>query len=194
MTCTICSIRKVELKRTVEQFLEQNNGVLSSENKNALKAQFPDDVEVIDGINAQDCSIHWNFHQTITREAEANIVVKEGNNSTLAADVNKDEGFALYELLNNQAATFNCLSRKIDKTIEKAEDAKDIMFNPNVLQFYRDTADSIRATVRELKDLNTAVNGNGDSSLEGLKALAVALTVNKGPVSKEQQMTTDEYD
>lgn len=194
MTCTICSIRKVELKRTVEQLLEQNNGVLSSENKNALKGQFPDDVEVIDGINAQDCSIHWNFHQTITREAEANIVVKEGNNSTLAADVNKDEGFALYELLNNQAATFNCLSRKIDKTIEKAEDAKDIMFNPNVLQFYRDTADSIRATVRELKDLNTAVNGNGDSSLEGLKALAVALTVNKGPVSKEQQMTTDEYD
>lgn len=194
MACSICSIRNADLKRCVEGYLEKNSGVLSSENREQLKKEFPN--ENIDLILDQDCSIHWNFHQAIEREAEANLVAKEGGNTTLAADISKDEGYALYQLLNQQAATMTCLSRKINKAIEKAEEAKDIMFNPNVIQFYNDIAGSIRSTVKAISDLNTSVNGAGDSSTEGLKALAVALVANKGSngVSKEQQMTTDEYD
>ena len=38
--------------------------------------------------------------------------------------------------------------------------------------FYKDIGDSIRSTVKELRELNNALNGKKDTALEGLKAIA----------------------
>ena len=48
--------------------------------------------------------------------------------------------------------------------------------NPVVLDFYKTLTSDIRDNVKTLKDLNAAVNGEKSGSLEGLKAIAVALS------------------
>ena len=64
--------------------------------------------------------------------------------------------------------------------------------NPNTLLFYKDIGDSIRSTVKELRELNNALNGKKDTALEGLKAIAAALRPNEE--EKKSELTTNMYD
>ena len=83
----------------------------------------------------------------------------------------------LYEILNAQAATFTLLNNRIANQIKdtEQEDGTKMLLHPQTILFYKETADSIRATVRAIGDLNVALNGQKDGSLDGLMALAAAL-------------------
>ena len=71
MKCTICSIDNRELRGEIEALLEQNSGCLSTKEKQELKVKYHDAKEIaqIDAITDNACSIHWNFHNVIHREA-----------------------------------------------------------------------------------------------------------------------------
>lgn len=191
MSCNICKIKNVELLNKIEQILDDCRGSLSIEYKNKLKKEFPDYTNDIDAITDNDCSIHWNFHQSIAREAEIETVV-ESAPASLTKDIGKDEAAILYEVLNKQVATFNCLTNKINKVISENDSGlQGLIINPTTTQFYKDIGDSIRANVKEIRELNGQINGSKNGALEGLKALAQALA----PAQNAQPaMTTEEYD
>lgn len=186
VSCEICKLNNNELIESIEKVLDSTNGTLDAQAKNRLKQVFPDLSTAIEEITSESCMIHWNFHQSIKRE----IV----ENQSLTQDINKDEGAILSEFLNKQAATFNCLTKKINKILESTEekDLKGIIVNPNTLLFYKDIGDSIRSTVKELRELNNALNGKKDTALEGLKAIAAALRPNEE--EKKSELTTNMYD
>lgn len=89
-----------------------------------------------------------------------------------------DETEILYELLNMQAATMTVLSNKINEEFAKKDDehqARMLLINPETRQFYADLGNSIRATVKEIRETHLAMNGEKDSAVDGLKAIAAAI-------------------
>lgn len=181
MKCSICSIKDAQLKAEVENLILDNNGFLSDENKNKLRGRFPDSVQDIDSINDNDCNIHWNFHMSIARQTEENL-------KSIAKDVDRDEATILYEVLNEQAATLKGMSKKVNTKI-----SRDEIISTNDSQFYLQIAESIRLTVREIRELNSSINGSKSSALEGLKALACALKPEEDRKFMGDQ-TTDKFD
>ena len=189
--CNICKINNINVINKIEDFLNNSNGRLTLDDKKSLKGEFPELSSSIDSITDKDCSLHWNFHQSVRREVQT--IAEEGKSNSLNKDINKDEAQVLTDLLNTQAATFNALTNKINSVlIDDESDMKNMIINPINIQLYRETADSIRSTVKELRELNREINGSKDSSLEGLKAIAAALGGNTD--KKEAEMTTDMYD
>lgn len=198
MSCKICSIINGKLRKAIEDNLVQFDGTLHTKAKEDLKASYPDFGEAIDAISAHDCEIHFNFHQAAGRTVQhlsAADVGEVQQSTSLASDVGKDEAEILLELLNTQYATFTAITNKINGAIKRAktDEMTGLLINPGTAQFYKELGDSVRATVREIRELNTAVNGKQDGALEGLKALAGALTANSGHAQIAEQ-TTDMFD
>lgn len=201
MSCSICNLKNLELQNEIENKLNENSGYLSEVNKKELKEKFPEYAEAIQKLTDNECLMHWNFHQAAKYEPDMILdKVNKKETGSLTKDINKDEAGVLYDLMNKQAATFNCLTNKINKELldEDSESSCSIM-NPNVLMFYKDLGDSIRLTAKELRELNATINGSKSDSLEGLKQLVVALTptqstdlTNDSLVKKD--MTTDKFD
>lgn len=190
--CTICNINNKKLLNDIEEFLEKNDGILTNDDKGYLADTYGEQFTSLK-LSQDQLKIHWNFHQSIKREAIASIDLSIDTPKSLAKDIDKDEGTVLNELLNTQAATFNCLTKKINRSIEEhGGDLTTMIINPNTAQFYSDLAASIRNTVKELRELNVSINGAKDGAMEGLKALAKALTPEKDEQRKD--LTTDEFD
>lgn len=183
MNCRICSIDSQEVKDAIEFALLRNSGTLFESDKVELIEQFPEYEKAINAVTDNDCGMHFNFHQRISRvpsirKTNEPADPKAGKNGvSLAADIGKDEAEVLYEVLNAQAATFTLLNNRIINQIRDAEkeDGTKMLLHPQTIQFYRETADSIRATVKAIGELNVALNGQKDGSLDGLLALAAAL-------------------
>lgn len=184
MNCKICSIDSQVVRDAIEFVLLRNSGTLFESDREELCATFPEYAENIAKITENDCNIHFNFHQRISRVPQPKRAIEPATNEkaakngvSLAADIGKDEAEVLYEMLNSQAATFTLLNNRIANQIKDAEneDGTKMLLHPQTIQFYRETADSIRATVKAIGDLNVALNGQKDSSLDGLLALAAAL-------------------
>jgi hypothetical protein len=197
--CNICKLKNVKLQDAVEHCLQANGGTLSRQDRRELATTFnyiSGVEEKLDAITAEDCDMHWHFHQAIsyltTDENEnGNATDAETERSTLARDVGKGEAEVLFDLMNKQAATFNCLTNKINKTLLDEEvDISHAMIHPNVATFYKDLGDSIRSTINAIRELNITVNGEKNGALEGLKALANAL----GPQNTTSDMTTNKFD
>ena len=187
MSCKICSIINGKLRQAIEDALIQFDGTIPASIKNKLCEEFPEHNDALENINAHDCEVHFNFHQAIGRSVcklatSSNTGAEETHqSSSLAGDVGKDEAEILLELLNTQYATFTAITNKINGAIKRAkvDELTGLLINPGTAQFYKELGDSVRATVRELRELNTAVNGKQDGALEGLKALAGALSANR---------------
>ena len=203
MSCRICSITNGKLRQALESALVQFDGTLPQNTKAKLCEEYPEHVSILDSINACDCEMHFNFHQAIGRAAHSRSIAsdKDGGeaqvSTSLADDVGKDEAEVLLELLNTQYATFTAITNKINGAIQraKADEMTGLLINPGTAQFYKELGDSVRATVRELRELNTAVNGKQDGALEGLKALAGALCADKSqPVGASGELTTTMFD
>lgn len=183
MTCRICSIDSLAVRDAIELSLFNNQGMLFASDKDALAEKFPEYAAKIEALTENDCAMHFNFHQRISRAPQLKCKttetsekkVKDG--ASLADDIGKDEAAVLYEVLNAQAATFTLLNNRIANQIKDAEkeDNTKMLIHPGTIQFYKETADSIRATVKAIGELNVALNGQKDSSLDGLLALAQAL-------------------
>lgn len=170
MFCKIC---KSDHREEIENLLSMNNGSLNAS-----------DLTQYD-LTAQECSIHFNFHQAIQKTKE----IEE----TLANDVGKDEADTLYQLLNQQAATMTLLNNKINKVLkENGDELNTMLIHPQVAQFYNELGESMRKTVGEIRNLNAAVNGSKDSAFEGLKALANA--IGESTSHSEADLTTTMYD
>lgn len=222
MQCKICALSNSDLIDDIERALLETGALLNS-TKERLKEQYPQYADEIQKITDQDCRIHFNFHQRITRAARAlptaeeqavldnnashsqnTSSVKAGrrNTATLAGDIGKDEAEVLYELLNSQAATFNALTARINEAVTECEhDMNVLVIHPETINFYNALTQSMRLTVRELRDLDVAKNGEKDGAAEGLKALAMMLAPNASPGSatnalsiSEDEMTTKEFD
>ena len=192
MSCKICSITSGKLRQAIEDALVQFDGTLPQNTKAKLCESYPEFAEVLDGITGHDCEIHFNFHQAVGRCAQPYSIVEteEGERpASIAKDVGKDEAEVLFDLLNTQYATFTALTNKINNAITraKADEMTGLLVNPGTTQFYKELGDSVRATVKELRELNTAINGKQDA-LEGLKALAAAFG-GGGTVADEQTTT-----
>lgn len=202
MSCSICALKNNDLKRTIESFLLANGGVLNSANRSQLKYMFSEDAEAIDNITDTDCTNHFNFHYAQSREPEVTTPQEQGaKKSSLTADINKDEANILYELANTQMATFNLLTNRINEALQNPDDEmSSTILHPTAVQLYRETAESIRETVANIKDLNSSINGSADSATEGLKALAHALhpaestsaSAIEGPTKDD--LSTDKFD
>lgn len=213
MNCKICSIDSQAVRDAIEFALLKNSGTLFDSDREELYAAFPEYAENIAKITDNDCNIHFNFHQRISRVPQPKKAIEPAasdkaikNGVSLAADIGKDEAEVLYEILNAQAATFTLLNNRIANQIKDAEseDGTKMLLHPQTIQFYKETADSIRATVRAIGDLNTALNGQKDGSLDGLMALAAALngaranaaagTVKTHPLDNPEDGTTTMFD
>lgn len=199
MSCKICSITNGKLRQALEDALVQFDGTLSSNTKAKLCEEYPDFAPAIDSIDAHDCEIHFNFHQSIGRAANICSISdadETPQTSSLAGDVGKDEAEILLGLLNSQYATFTAITNKINGAIKRAktDEMTGLLINPGTAQFYKELGDSVRATVRELRELNTAVNGKQDGALEGLKALAGALSANNSQAPVMDDQTTNAFD
>lgn len=199
--CKICKISNIKVIDTIESYLTASSGRLTNEARRALKEQFPNFVTSIDNITEKDCELHWNFHQAIKR---APMQIKEDDpvcTPSLNKDINKDEAQVLSDLLNTQMATFTGLSNKINEVLSQSDlDMKGLILNPSNIQLYKETADSIRSTVKEMRELNKDINGAKDGASEGLKAIAAALMGKTQPsiegdeVINSDELTTDMYD
>lgn len=201
MSCKICSITNGKLRQALENALVQFDGTLPQNTKAKLCTEFPEFAESLDSISAHDCEMHFNFHQAIGRSAQSFSITTpddvDQKSSSLAGDVGKDEAEILLDLLNTQYATFTAITNKINGAIQrvKTDELTGLLINPGTAQFYKELGDSVRATVRELRELNTAVNGKQDGALEGLKALAGALTANRpGEAAAADDQTTTMFD
>ncbi len=218
MLCNICKLSSPEVLSKVEAFLLANDGILTEANRRELIEQYPMYKDEINKINAQDCEMHWNFHQTAIRTPVVEVLDLDSNSAneasacgahvlSIAQDIKKDEATVLSEMLNKQAATFNLLTTKINNAIKNADDENigGIVVHPVTLEMYKEIAGSIRLTIRELRDLNEAINGPKNDSFEGLKALASALApnvnitaVNDAPgemrAAEPSELTTDKFD
>lgn len=197
MSCKICSITSGKLRQALEDALIQFDGTLPQNTKAKLCETYPEFVGTLDSITAHDCEIHFNFHQSVGRCTQARSIPAtedEVKTSSVANDIGKDEAEVLLDLLNTQYATFTAITNKINNAITraKADEMTGLLINPGTAQFYKELGDSVRATVRELRELNTAINGKQDGSLEGLRALAAAFgagQVASGAVADEQTTT-----
>lgn len=184
MMCRICEITHVKLKQAIELILLERKGSYIKSDFQELAEAFPEEASSIGKLDQQDCDIHYNFHQQMVRTPA------KGTDKSLSADINKDEAEVLSELLNSQMATFTALSKQINEGIVNRErDMTAMLINPSTAQFYKELGDSVRLTVKELRELNVTINGQHDSSLEGLTALVSAL---KG--SEPKELSTTEYD
>lgn len=184
---------------------------------------------LIDKLTPNDCSLHWNFHQAVAVTPPEMTVetfddIDGDSNSadetcrqtkvrkpmgSLAADAGKSEAAVLYGLLGKQMATFNALTNRMNETLaalgesdeDKAQALSIPVIHPSMATFYNELAGSIRATTKEIRELNAAVNGQANPAMEGLKALAIALhgtpsnSTPAGEISGDtDDMTTDKYD
>lgn len=193
MLCRICAIPNAKVIDAVELCLLNSRGKFFIGDFEELIIQFPAQKEALKKIDQQDCDIHYNFHQKMTRSASKAREENEGNSIT--KEIGKDEAEVLYELLSTQAATFNALSHQINQGItDRERDMSGLIINPATIQLYNEIGVSIRATVRELRELNTAVNGAKDPSSEGLKLLATALAGGKQAAANNGDMTTKDFD
>ena len=183
---------------------------------------------LINKLTPSECSLHWNFHQAVVVEATNPVMTGDEYDSddstdstsevtgvrkpmgSLAADVGKSEAAVLYGLLGKQMATFNALTNRMNETLvalgendeDKTQSLSIPVIHPSMATFYNELAGSIRATTKELRELNAAVNGQANPAMEGLKALAIALhgAPNDAPTNRipagesTDDMTTDKYD
>ena len=208
MTCKICEIANKKIIDAIELKLAQSKGSLSTSDMTELIATFPEHKNRIEKIDTQACTIHFNFHQRISRvpyetvaaEDPASVdqcsIETEKKNRSLTDDIGKDEAEVLYELLNSQAATFNALTNHVNKILLAKEiDTNTMLMHPETLKFYDTLATSMRSTVREIKELNHSLNGEKDSTSDSIVALVKAI---RGPSEEEKQkeadMTTKEFD
>ena len=201
MRCSICSIQNKALREEIEQYLLINDGFLSEANKTLLKDKYPNEVNTIEAITTNDCTLHFNFHIVEARVSSlTSAPAKEGQeakNASLAEDVGKDEAQILSELANTQMATFNLLTKRINTALQDADtEASTAAIHPTLIQLYRETADSVRSSVKSIQELNSSINGSADSALEGLKALAKALhpAESKDSGKPATDGTTDMFD
>ena len=190
MICRICAIDSKKVRDAVEIRLLEGHGSLFMRDKEELASEFPEYAEKILMITDNDCSMHFNFHQQISRVPRTKVETPTEdkaakNGVSLAADIGKDEAAVLYEVLNAQAATFTLLNNRLAMHIKDSdkEDSTKLLVHPGTTQFYKELADSIRATVRAIGDLNVALNGQKDGSLGGLLALADALNSSREKVT-----------
>ena len=183
---------------------------------------------VINGLTLNECSLHWNFHQAVAIAPPEMVGAEYADDTTstsdtdngeqtgvrkpmgsLAADVGKSEAAVLYGLLGKQMATFNALTNRMNETLaalgESDEDKTQALsipvIHPSVATFYNELAGSIRATTKEIRELNAAVNGQANPAMEGSKALAIAIhgaPSNSTPAGEINEgtddLTTDKYD
>ena len=226
--CTICKIKNVALVEEIERRLNTNAGSLTDRDKKELVQNFasePTEEELITKLTPNECSLHWNFHQAVaiappempveddtTRTSDTDVGEQTNVRKpmgSLAADVGKSEAAVLYGLLGKQMATFNALTNRMNETLaalgdndeDKAQALSIPVIHPSVATFYNELAGSIRATTKEIRELNAAVNGQANPAMEGLKALAIAIhgaPSNSTPAGEINEgtddLTTDKYD
>ena len=186
MACLICSLKDVNLQNDIERRLDINHGYLTEDDKKELKAnpKYSQYVDIINKLTPQECEVHWNFHQSSSfapssiGSAQVATVDKETTKPTSIRDeIARDEATILYDLMAKQMATFNCLTKKINAALSDGDsDMTCAIVNPVMLEFYKGLTADIRDDVKALRELNQAINGEKSGSLEGLKAIAVALT------------------
>ena len=174
----------------------------------APSAIVPGDADYSDA----DDTISTDAIESTTNQAGKVTGVRKPMGS-LAADVGKSEAAVLYGLLGKQMATFNALTNRMNETLvalgESDEDKTQALslpvIHPSMAAFYNELAGSIRATTKELRELNAAVNGQANPAMEGLKALAFALHGTPSEPTNEStnngvscivadDLTTDKYD
>jgi hypothetical protein len=155
--------------------------------------------------------VHWNFHQSSSFAPSSigsarDLATQEETSkpTSIRDEIARDEATVLYDLMAKQMATFNCLSKKINSALTDGDsDMTCAIVNPVILEFYKGLTSDIRDDIKALRELNQAINGEKSGSLEGLKAIAVALT---SPLPGNQNaavagvqvgakdLSTDEYD
>lgn len=217
MSCLICSLKNVALQNEIERRLDINAGYLTEDDKKELKANpdFSDSIDIINKLTPQECEVHWNFHQSSSfapssigsqrdLAAQSEDSIEQSKTKSIRNEINRDEASVLYDLMAKQMSTFNALSKKINSALVDGEsDLTCAIVNPVMLEFYKSLTADIRDDVKALRELNQAINGEKSGSLEGLKAIAVALT---SPLPNQQNaaiagvqvgakdLSTDEYD
>lgn len=215
MACLICSLKNIKLRNEIERRLDINAGILSDMDKKELREDpdFVNDIEVINKLTNQECELHWNFHQSsgfapcsidFPRDDEPQGgKLETAKPKSIKDEIGRNEAVVLYDLMSKQMETFNCLSKKINSALSDSEsDLTCAVVNPVMLDFYKNLTADIRDAVKAIKELNSAVNGEKSGSLEGLKAIAVALT---SPLPNQnaaiagvqvgaKDLSTDEYD
>lgn len=203
MSCAICSLKNVALQNDIERLLDINQGVISEEDKKELKSKYPDETETICSIKDQEFMFHWNFHQSSSYlPAQVDNQAVEGEekpkSKSLKDDIGKNEAAVLYDMMSKQMETFNRMTHKINAAIDSEDtEVSHVIINPIMCEFYKDLGASIRATVKELRDLNDTVNGKANGSLEGLKAIALAISQPAQPIKADtinSDMSTDKFD
>ena len=190
MKCRICEIKNKDLLFDLESCLEKSGGILSSQDKNELNKKYPDD-NIVNKLTDEECELHWNFHMAPSYDMPIVISNEEDAKDSLAKDINKDEASILYDLAKKQTATFNLITNKLNNAIKDNDDVNELALPTNLLILYRETAGSIRDTVKLIKDINVDINGSKSGALEGLKALANAL---KDDDSEKKDLSTDQFD
>lgn len=195
MVCRICALNNHKLINEIEHILAKNSGKLFTREVTKLCEEYPAYVEQLKAITDRDSSIHFNFHQQVVRCPSSIEDGEATKGSRLVDDIGKDEAEVLYDLLNQQAATFTALSKKINDTIiNNDRDSSALLVHPETTRLYETITMSMRATVRELRELDLAKNGEKDGAVEGLKALAAAIVNSKTAKSVDEDMTTKEFD
>ena len=190
MKCRICEIKNKDLLHDIECCLEKSSGILASGDINELNKKYPEE-SIINELTDEECQIHWSFHMAPSYESTG-VYQGEEAKSSLTKDINKDEASILFDLAKQQAATLTLAGNKINDAIKDADDISELALPTNLLILYRETAGSVRETVKLIKDINCDVNGSKSGALEGLKALANALkSDDKEP---KGDLTTNEYD
>jgi len=190
MKCRICEIKNKDLLFDLESCLEKSGGILSSQDKNELNKKYPDE-DIINKLTDEECELHWNFHMAPSYDMPAASPDEEAVKDSLTRDINKDEASILYDLAKKQTATFNLITNKLNNTIKDSDDINELALPTNLLALYRETAGSIRETVKLIKDINVDINGSKSGALEGLKALANALKDNG---EEKKDLSTDKFD
>lgn len=199
MICKICEIASAKVINAIEIQLAITKGMLTTSARKKIISEFPEFTKQIEAVDGKACELHYNFHQKIVRipAMPSSITSPDEKKKTLAEDVGKDEAQVLYEMLNAQAATFNALTNQINEAItERTTEMTAMQIHPSTLQFYKEISDSMRATVREIRELNSSINGQEDLASKGLVALIDAIH-GKKPKDIEKpadEMTTKEFD
>ncbi len=192
MTCKICQIANNSIVERIEHAMLETGGELPAQEIRKLCKDFPELATDLKAINNNDCTLHFNFHQQSTRRIKTFSIASDVK--TLAQDVGKDEAELLYEFLNVQMGTLNGVNNALnDALLNRDKDLSAMFVHPTTLDFYRDLGNSIRATARELRELNSSINGSKDSAVEGLKALALALRP-ESEADNAETMETKEFD
>lgn len=191
MICKICGLQDQKALADVEAALHAGKGRLSKSAKSKLAEKHKSLQGVIEELTEQDCQLHYLFHQGYTRTSDKGSIETE---KTLASDVGRSEADILYDILNAQAATLKLMQKRINETLQDSCQLNVMIIHPETAAFYNSLAGNIRATVKELRELNTAVNGVKDNSLEGFKLFAQAIQGIREQSKDEPDMTTKEFD